>query len=121
MKRLLQLKISKYVAGLVLGISFFSLTDPRKLPPFMLMVAFIFIYGACLVICELAFRLLSLLKNGEMTGADKHSGWLYAAAALPTLLLVLQSVGQLTVRDLLTMVAIFGILYFYLVRFRKAT
>jgi hypothetical protein len=36
--------------------------------------------------------------------------------ALPMLILVLQALGQLTIRDLLTIVALFAIAHFYLSR-----
>jgi len=37
-------------------------------------------------------------------------------AGLPTLLLAMQSVGQLTIRDIVTLFVFFGITYFYMSR-----
>lgn len=101
------------------GIIYLLTTDPQKLPSFLLILPFLILFVAIyLTIVEL-FRLLRRDENQKVVGFSVSKPRRIAAliAALPTLLLILQSIGQLTVRDTLTTLAIFVIGYFYLVRF----
>jgi hypothetical protein len=84
------------------------LTQPTSVPPVVLIAPFIIIF---LVLTTLLAMLFGLSKRSVGT-KQLQMGAL--SAALPTLLLVLQSVGQLTVRDALTIFLLFAITYFYL-------
>ena len=84
-------------------------TDPQKLPSMVLVVPFVLLYIA--VASVLSF-LLGLF--GVSTRARLRFGLL--AAAIPLLLLVLQSLGQLTLRDVLVILALFIVAYFYISR-----
>lgn len=86
------------------------LTDPRELPSVMLVTPFLLLF----MILALG---ISLLLRYYGLAAGKRLRMAMVMAAFPTLLLVLQSLGQLTVRDTLAIVALFGIAYFYLSRF----
>jgi hypothetical protein len=83
--------------------------DPRSTPSFVLVVPFVLLFAILLLI---AFRLL------RSRGQTSRASWGIATsiAALPTLLLLLQSIGQLTIRDMITIIALFAIIYFYVVR-----
>jgi hypothetical protein len=75
----------------------------------MLILPFLLIFVALALLCMRIFR-----WQGLPPGKSTRLGLI--GAALPTLLLVLQSLGQLTIRDFMTIVALFGITYFYLSR-----
>ncbi|HSW65883.1 MAG TPA: hypothetical protein VLI54_01955 [Bacillota bacterium] len=63
--------------------------------------------------------LFSLVRAFARNYAKPLSGNVRLAvlgAALPTLLLVLRSLGQLTLRDVITVMALFVITYFYVGR-----
>ena len=84
-------------------------TDPRQVPSIMLIVPFILLFMI------LALVVIALLRRfGLARSRGLRIGGL--VAALPILLLILQSLGQLTIRDALAMFATFGIAYFYIAR-----
>src|SRR5688572_5909394 len=85
-------------------------TDPQELPSPLLVAPFalLFILIASSVPIVLGAYGLAGQKAAKI-GAT--------IAAMPVLLLVLQSLGQLTVRDTLAMVVLFGVAYFYMSRF----
>ncbi len=84
-------------------------TNPAKAPAFLLMMPFVAIFIVLLVAALYVFERRGWPKGRRIRGA-------ILAAGIPVVLLVMQSIGQLTVRDLLTLGAIFGVLYFYLSR-----
>jgi hypothetical protein len=86
------------------------LTDPRELPSVMLITPFLLLFMI------LASGISLLLRYYGITAA-KRLRMAMVVATFPVLLLVLQSLGQLTIRDTLAIVALFGIAYFYLSRF----
>lgn len=87
-------------------------TQPTRLPPVMLAVPFVLIGMVIMLASTTAFRWQGFaLSRSARLGA--------MCTSLPMLILVLQSLGQLTVRDLLTIVALFAIAYFYLSRVTK--
>lgn len=83
-------------------------TQPTRLPSVMLIVPFLLIF----VVLSLTIALAIGWRHGGVGLKAIRAGCL--GAALPVLLLVLQSVGQLTVRDSLTLCVLFGIIYFYM-------
>lgn len=84
-------------------------TNPRSVSSAVLVIPFVLIF---LVL------FLSISYFLRVEGFTKKSSWAVAVfvAMLPTLLLVLQSIGQLTIRDVATIVALFLIAYFYVAR-----
>lgn len=85
-------------------------TQPSSVPPIVLILPFIIIF---LVLTTMIAMLLGWRK-GRVGVKQLQIGAL--GAAFPTLLLVLQSVGQLTIRDALTIFVLFVVTYFYLYR-----
>ena len=86
-------------------------TNPQSMPSFVLIIPFVLFFAILLFI-----SFVSLRRNGMA----RRSSWGIAAfmALLPTLLLVFQSLGQLTSRDIITIFAFFVLAYFYLMRVR---
>jgi hypothetical protein len=83
-------------------------TQPAKLPSAVLIVPFALMFAMLALTIALAIG----WRHGGMSARVLRAGFL--GAVLPILLLVLQSVGQLTLRDALTLFALFGITYFYM-------
>jgi hypothetical protein len=83
-------------------------TQPGQLPVVVLMVPFVGFF----IILTLAVALFLRRQGGAMTMRDLRIG--AVAAALPVILLIMQSVGQLTVRDVLMVIAFFAVVAFYL-------
>lgn len=89
---------------------FVTVTDPRNLPSSLLVLPFVFIFLALLFGCVAIFEYFGLRKDRRLKFAS-------FVAAVPLILLVLQSLGQLTVRDALVLLVLFGVAYFYVSRF----
>jgi hypothetical protein len=105
MKKLLIASSICLVAVLLL----FMATDPNKLPSFVLIVPFVLLFVL------LSTIIMIILKTQGM--ADKKSLKMgLSLAGVPLILLVLQSIGQLTLRDVLTIGILFAISYFYVSR-----
>jgi len=98
--------ITACVTGLLL---LFIATEPAGLPPPFLILPFVLIFTLMFVLFMSAFQ----WRNVPTGRAVRLS---LMATALPMLVLVLQALGQLTIRDLLTIVALFAIAHFYLSR-----
>jgi predicted membrane channel-forming protein YqfA (hemolysin III family) len=100
-------------ACLAASIIFFSAVNPQNVPPALLMVGFVLVVGilySCLKLLARALRLQDRLRPGQ------YKGFLFTGTVLPVLLLALQSLGQLTVRDVVTLVLLFAIGFFYISR-----
>jgi len=87
-------------------------TRPTHLPTIMLVTPFILLSTATALTFVRIFR-----WQGMAFAKSVRMGLI--ATSLPMLVLVLQSLGQLTIRDLGTILAIFAIAYFYLSRLSK--
>lgn len=99
---------------LVLAV-FLSTTQPQRLPSAVLIMPFalLFVMLALLVALAIGWR------HGGVTSRHIRIGC--TSAVLPVLLLVMQSVGQLTLRDALTLFALFAIAYFYMSKVNAAS
>lgn len=87
-------------------------TRPSDLPPIFLIVPFLLVF----IILFLGF--LSIFKWRNVQGA--RSLWLsLLLAALPAILLAMQSLGQLSWRDTITILFIFIVIYAYVSRATK--
>ena len=93
---------------MVLAIMFLTIS-PNNVPSFLLVIPFILLFTLLL---SGIFYLL------ELRGVNSKKSLKIASlcASLPILLLVLQSIGQLTIRDVLTVLLLFAISYFYISR-----
>jgi len=89
-------------------LSILLLTDPQMLPSVILIAPFVLIFVALLA-CIIAV----LGLYGDMPWRRKLRVGL-AGAFIPVILLILQSLGQLTFRDVLAVFILFGVVYFYL-------
>jgi hypothetical protein len=102
--------MKKYIYLSLAAISILALllfgTDPRNVSSVTLVAPFVLIF------LILFFIFSYFLK---MRRFNIKASWIIATfiALLPTLLLVLQSIGQLTARDVATIMALFAIAYFY--------
>jgi low temperature requirement protein LtrA len=98
---------------LVLAILLFG-TNPRDVTSVVLVAPFVLIFSALFLSAAYFLR---------VKGFTRRAAWAMATfiAMLPTLLLVLQSIGQLTIRDVATIVALFAIIYFYATRVDSTT
>jgi hypothetical protein len=103
------MKRSLYIAGICLLtlILLFTTVDPNRVPSFMLVLPFILLF--ILLVSFISFFL-------QQQGVDGKKGIKIAAlcSCLPMLLLVLQSIGQLTMRDVLVVLLLFGLSFFYI-------
>jgi len=106
MKRTIQVIIFGIAALAIL----FGTTQPAKLPSFVLIVPFLLIF----LVLTLGISLLVGWRSSTLTAKNLRIGAL--GAALPVLLLVLQSIGQLIVRDVFIIVLLFTLGYFYVAR-----
>jgi hypothetical protein len=87
----------------------FMATDPNRVPSFILVLPFLLMFTLLL-----SLGMLLLEKRGFSTRRSLKIGML--CAAIPIVLLVLQSIGQLTLRDVLAIGALFVVSYFYMTR-----
>jgi uncharacterized membrane protein len=97
--------------GLLVGeAAFFSLTNPRNVPSVILICAFLL----------LGVLLYAVVRTAVgLTGRGQSRRLRYISIGVSgviTLLLLLNTIGQLTVRDVITLIVFLGLLYFYIVR-----
>jgi len=93
-------------------------TNPEQVPPYVSMVIFLTLYG---VVVSLGWFALALVRFlGAFHWTVKRQ-WRYAAigAILPVALLLLQSIGQLTIRDVALLFVFGGLVTLYLRRSRQ--
>jgi hypothetical membrane protein len=109
--------VTKTIRALVSGIALLligMLTDPSSTHPIVLIAAFILvfstIYFSLRALTDLIPSLASRARRRQRMVAASVSGVL-------TLVLLLQSIGQLTVRDVATVAIFCGLLYFYVSKF----
>jgi hypothetical protein len=97
---------SLLMAGLLLC------SDPQTLPAIFLIMPFFLLFIIIFLSCMI------LARSIGFTGLTKVRTAL-TVAFIPVLLLILQSLGQLTLRDCLAICIFFGIAYFYTARFNR--
>ena len=113
-------KVSNYVFTLsrsreivcasLITIGFFSLTNPKTMPSFILLVSFVILAGFFYI---LGLWGLDMSRLGIKLSPSYRRSVILTLTILPTLLLILQSIGQLTARDIITMggLCIVGVFY----------
>lgn len=97
------------VSGIIL-LLFFLYTSPDRLPSAFLIVPFLLIF-----ILFLSAGLLILGRLGATKRVRLRVSLL--VASVPVCLLILQSLGQLTLRDCLVIFVLVVMVYFYVLRF----
>jgi hypothetical protein len=104
-KRYIYLALASVVTLIILLFG----TNPRNISSAALITPFILIFLTLFFVSSYFLRLRGLTRRAD---------WAIAVfiTVPPTLLLVLQSIGQLTLRDVATIVALFAIAYFYATR-----
>jgi hypothetical protein len=95
---------------------FMMVSQPSKLPVVVLIVPFVLLLGAFYSLWTLIslIRRRYLSRKGDEARPHRRLGLAVSLSA--TLLLVLQSLGQLTLRDVLTVAAIIILGYLYVSR-----
>lgn len=119
MKLKLRSKKLGYLAALVvLDGLFFSLIDPRRAPALVIIVGFALVVATWYVLIDL---LLGLAERVVTFSPRARRRWQDSLTMLGGLLLAMQSIGQLTAKDLLAIVPLVAVLAFYLSYQRKET
>ncbi len=107
-----QKKIQKLVALAVVYASLpllLLLTDPQKLPLIALVLPVVLIFVICFVTVLLIVRLVR-----PSTGATKQRVIAFLSALLPTLIIVLQSIQQLSTKDVLIVLSLWLVFVWYM-------
>jgi len=105
-----QNKIPAILIGSLIGLVIFvTCTNPAKLSSFLLIAPFALIFSA---LWGGGFLLLRKFDISRF----RSSRLALLVAGVPVGLMLLQSIGQLTIRDFITILAFFAIAYFYIAR-----
>lgn len=93
-------------------------TNPEQVPPYVSMVIFVALYA---LIVALGWFVLALVRFLGAFHWTARRQWRYAAvgAILPVALLLLQSIGQLTIRDVALLFVFGGLVVLYMRRSRQ--
>ena len=102
---------------IVLCTLFFGLTNPTSTPALSIagFVVLVLLIASSLQLLLVITGLYDRLRPGLRRGI------VISVVSLPTMLLMLQSIGQLTVRDVITLGGLFLVGIFYINRVRKST
>lgn len=95
-----------YVVTLILLIT----TDPQQSSLIVIIAPFVVLYFGILLTLRV---LISYAYKGKNISSRKRTALAAIGAGFPILCLLLQSIGQFSLRDLITLIALFGILLFY--------
>lgn len=100
---------------MVLGtIVLFLTTEPTKLPAAVLTLPFLVLFATIFAISWIV--MVRMARREQVIPRRRIAAFALLYASLPMLLLLLQSIGQLTIRDTITLFVLFGVLYFYITR-----
>lgn len=116
MSRVLSLIKILVVWGIIVAV--LILSNPSELPSVALIVPFILFFIAIYITVKETIWLLSGEEKNDPAHLRATRPKLIAGlvASFPVILLVLQSIGQLTAWDVLTAIALFIVAYFYVMR-----
>ncbi len=103
-------------SGIIASLLFFCLTSPQTVPSILLIAGFIMLM--VFIFCTLRLVLLGTGVHIRLS-ASKSRAFLITGTILPAILLMMQSIGQLTIRDVLTLSGLFLIGIFYISRARR--
>jgi hypothetical protein len=115
LKRLPELAV--LLALCLCAVTFFAVTNPKNVPPIVLVAGFVLLLGIWYCLLRLAMRLSGAQER--LTGGQ-YNGLLLGLTIVPIMLLALQSIGQLTARDVVTLSVLFAAGYFYVSRMSSA-
>ena len=109
-------KIIKVIIPVAIVCLFLTSTNPKHMPSVLLIAPFLLF---ALILYQLVLAIFGFLNgtyNDDITKTLVARPRLLAVivAAFPVLLLLLQSIGQLSFRDVLTVALIFVVTYIYL-------
>lgn len=105
------------VAGILAGGLFFCVTNPRGISSPALIAGFVALWVVLYCVCRLTLVATGLY--GALTPVYRR-GIMMAGTVLPVLLFMLQSIGQLTIRDVLTIGGLYALGLFYVGRVLNA-
>jgi|SRR5665213_356204 len=107
----MKLKIYQ-VVGLSLGlIALLSFTNPQRMPLTVLILPFILVFLILWISISTVLRYFSTKLS-----VKKQRTLVSLLAAFPLFCLLLQSIGQFSIRDFITLTAFFIVLWFYINR-----
>lgn len=118
MKRVLIPTALGFAALAVLLAIMFS-TNPEQAPPYVAIAIFIALYGVIAILCYACLTLMRFLGGFHWTDRRLYRG-ACLGAILPVALLLLQSIGQLTLRDVALLLIFSGLVVLYAHRNRQA-
>lgn len=108
-------KLIRLFGTWIILLIFLGLFRPQNLPVVVLIVPFMLLFAALYTAWDLAVALrIRFLLHAESGNMHRQLGFAICMSAV--LLLILQSLGQLSTRDVVTLVAIVSLGYVYLVR-----
>jgi hypothetical protein len=110
-------ELASLLLFIVVGLGFFALTNPKNLPPAVLIFGFVILLGIMYSLASLIARAAGLK---ERVSKGQYNGILTGATVLPVALLALQSLGQLTIRDIVTLGVLSVAAYLYISRMWNA-
>lgn len=112
--------IVRTTAAWVVLLVFLGLFQPDKLPVVGLIVPFMLLFAALYSLWNLLYLLRQryFMKNATAASTPRRLGIVICLCSV--VLLIVQSLGQLTLRDVLTVVAILVVAYLYFSRNRSS-
>ena len=87
------------------------LTDPKSLPVYLLIFPFIFLFLISYSILEILSNKIFFISNSTRKGRKRII--IVSSSFLIAVLLALQTIGQLGIRDLITVIILCVIMIFY--------
>lgn len=114
-------KITKHIVILITCCCaialFLAMTNPKRLPPVLLIIPFVLLFLIIFLGVLAVGRVISGRQSLVRASERRSRVPTFVVSALPVLLLVLQSVGQLTSKDVMIVLTIFSLAYLYIARF----
>ena len=106
------MKISFWIGGTFIFVLIFLLTtNPQNLSPIFLIVPFILLF--LLLFMAIIYVAMTAVKLGHLPPTNKNLLFAGLLAGYPVMLLLLQSIGQLSARDVITLTLLLIISSFY--------
>lgn len=108
-------RLISFVLLIIFSFIFFSVVDPGQLPVAAILLPFLLIF------CILYLGVRLILSNFFRLSAASERTISFALSTLPVLLLVIQSITQLTIRDVLITIGILVIIIWYTIKINATT
>jgi hypothetical protein len=108
------------VTALAVLLAIMFSTNPEQAPPYVAIAIFVALYGVIAVLCYAALVLMRFLGVFHWSDRKLQRG-ASVAAILPVALLLLQSIGQLTLRDVALLLVFSGLIALYVHRNQRAS